>query len=48
MRVFIILALGLCLQSCYSVRFVSINGDEQPDPLSTRTDYGLYRSSHKV
>ncbi|WP_420379442.1 hypothetical protein [Gilvibacter sp.] len=45
-RVFILLALGLCLQSCYSVRFVSINGDEQPDPLSTRTDY--YRDMQVV
>lgn len=27
------------LASCYSVRFVSINGDEQPDPLSERRDY---------
>ena len=31
--------LMLSLHSCYSVRFVSINGDEQPDPLSNRTDY---------
>ncbi len=34
----VIISLVL-LQSCYSMRFVSVNGDEQPDPLSTRTDY---------
>lgn len=31
--------LCIALHSCYSMRFVSINGDEQPDPLSERKDY---------
>lgn len=38
-RILLLSAFILSLASCYSVRFVSINGDEQPDPLSERRDY---------
>ena len=41
-KIYRLALLGLLLfslHSCYSIRFVSINGDEQPDPLSSRTDY---------
>lgn len=31
--------VALSLYSCYSVRFVSVEGEEQPDPLSMRSDY---------
>lgn len=45
-RLIVVLGLMVLLHSCYSVRFVSINGDEQPDPLSERTDY--YRDMEVV
>ncbi len=30
---------AVLMSSCYSVRLASINGEEMPDPLSTRDDY---------
>ena len=39
LKLMLLATFVLSLASCYSVRFVSINGDEQPDPLSERRDY---------
>ncbi len=37
-RGLLLVCLLFLLQSCYSVRLKSINGSEQPDPVSERTD----------
>lgn len=37
-RVLLVVCITLLLQSCYSIRLVSIEGERQPDPVSERVD----------
>ncbi len=37
-RALLIICVALSLQSCYSIRVMSTEGERQPDPVSERTD----------